>query len=223
MTSTAAKETTSAPEKQEEVTENLRAKVFSKSSPAPPSSEMPAASLYTAATNGDNDSIASTSTVNGDAGKFIDTPKDTIAVVKALDTPSKEELTKVTDKATKKEQPIFNDTIAVAAPKSLSTATTGDSAVKPSSLPQTVTKPTNGTVTKPAVSAKASTKKDPQVIIPSTKKPPLTPTPTTNGTLLTHKKPTAQEPITAPSKRSIAPPSTATPPTPSARRSHSAL
>jgi hypothetical protein len=192
-------------EKQEGIDKELLSKVVSKAKPVPPSTKTPTTTIDKPATKGDTGSVASTLTVNDDAEKVMKTPRDTIAVVKGLNTAAKEKLTKPTDKATQKETPYINDTIALAVPMSKTTATTVDSAAKPSSLPLAITKPSNGAVTKPAILAKTPFNKNPQVVIPSTTKPPVTPNPATNATSITQKKPIALTPATPLNKRTVGP------------------
>jgi len=64
------------PETAEDVNEDLRARVFSKPSPNPASAEVPVTTVEQAVTNGDGDSVISTSTVSGGTEKIADTVKD---------------------------------------------------------------------------------------------------------------------------------------------------
>jgi hypothetical protein len=200
-------ETTIDTEKQEGVDKALSSQVFSKTDPAPPSTETPVTSVKKETYSGDTDSVASASTINGDAENVLNASRDTIAVAISPDTAAKEKLAeakKPTDQPTEKERSVTNDTVAVVVPKTKPAATNIDSTAKASSLPQTVATTTNSTVTKPSISAKAPVRKSLQVVIPSTKTP-IAPTPAVKSTSLTQKKPTNQPPVTPPTKRTFSP------------------
>jgi hypothetical protein len=210
MTSTTKKElvrhpeTTTGPELQDGLDDSLRARVFSKQSPAPPSTETSFTPISKAATNGDGDSVASTSTVNSDIAKAIaDTVKDadtTVNAAKETEADPAKNGDEFLDKTVEKEQPVVSDTIAVHLPKSKPISTTGDSAAKPSSTPQVVAELADGTVNKSATAATALPKKEPQVAISPTNKPLVASTPAVPVTPTTQKRAAAFATVTPENK-----------------------
>jgi len=219
MTSTTEKEVmpspeiTTTPETAEDVNEDLRARVFSKPSPKPASAEVPATTVEQAATNGDGDSVISTSTVNRDAEHAIDTPQTTVNKDTAAGKPAEPEVAanlekpidKPAEKPAEKEQVTVSDTIAVNLPKDKSTGSTNDSAAKTSSLPQNNFNSINGTSTKTTTPAKEPAKKSPQVVVTPPKKPATKPAPIATGTVTAQKKPPAAAMPITPTKRTVEP------------------
>lgn len=157
--------------------------------------------------NGDGDGVISKSLANGGTEKIANPPKDTTPATKIITESTAEPIEKPVDK----ESGSPGETIVAAVPKENPTESTADSAVKPSSPPQTNFTPINGAATKVAAPAKKSTKKSPQVAVTPPKKPSVKPTLAITATSTAQKKPAATTTPVTPTKRAPEPTIIATP------------
>jgi hypothetical protein len=195
---------TLVPEDQRDVTEDLRARVFSSPSPMPAIGKAFIPILDQDAPDNNIDGAVSSPSLSNNTDKAADTSKDKKRLSVSLVTANGPDATnnKAADKATKKsiekKQSLGNDTIIVNVPEDQITAKSDDSSVKAPSVPPTGTNPTK-------VKTTCNTKKFPKVLIPLKKKQPAKPTPVASPTPTAHKKSDTATPPVTPTKRTAEP------------------
>jgi hypothetical protein len=216
----------------EDITEDLRARVFSKPSPQPATTESPLTTADKPAATGGTENVASSSTVQSDVEKVTEAIKDVekptgllVATSKVPEPTETKAVEMATEKVSEEEQLTFDENAAVVLQKDKPTTTTDDSAAKTSSLPPTGAKLADGSTTDTTAISKQTVKQIPQVVMPPTKKHAPKPAPIAVTPPTAQKKSAAAKPLVTPTKRTAEPtasdiPDTkgtkivATPPTP---------
>jgi hypothetical protein len=173
---------TTGVEPQENITEDLQARVSSKVSPQPATTKMPTTIADTpAATDGLN-SVAPLSTAYNDVEKSTETTKETekptgplAARPEELEATETKVIEKPTEKPSEKTHATIKDAVAVAPSKEKLATIEDGSATKVSSLPLASAKPAESAITKPGTARKEPAMQITQVVSPPTTKPALKP------------------------------------------------
>ncbi|KAH7073005.1 hypothetical protein BKA63DRAFT_567585 [Paraphoma chrysanthemicola] len=202
-------EIASTPDIPESVTEVLRARVFSKDSPMPSTTDVTASTDTKTAAKGNTDNIIVKKAINNRSGnqenasqkeKTITTqpnPEKKSTEVKTIERP----LDKLQEKVVEKEPSTVNATTSGALSKDKVNGYVGDSVAKASSPPSTDIVSTHTNSTESSVAPKEPAKKSPQVVIPAPKKPINKPVPIVTTTPAAKKKPVAPSAPITPTKR----------------------
>jgi hypothetical protein len=215
MTSTTNTESTKAPEltlnlvTHEDVTEDLRARIFAKPPPKSPSSDMATTTANNSTVISGTKSTVLPSNAKPNSEKVTDIANTTLSPNKGgerrsvdqINTATTEAVEKSIKKAEQKEHTVTNDTIAVATPKGTPTPATNDSAAKASSLSGASSMSAKGATTKPGPLTTPITKRNPQVVIPGANRPGGKPTRIGDTILITPKKTGTTTPPITPTKR----------------------